>query len=437
MAQTVPGTQNARIKSKQADRRLAAIPRGVCRLADFNRIRVEGEDSVKPMTFLRTAHLSIWGEALYPPRREIKDLICVIGSSRRTPFRAGFIRVFACAAFGASSLACAAGQDLASRADLPEAPQSQVPVPAPGAATLSGTVLDSNGGAVPDAHVQLFKVGTLEVLREVDSNSTGGFNFSGLAPGKYTLRVSANGMRPLQAKPVEVLPNQPVALPSIMLEVATTTTSIVVMDSTAASIEQEHIAEQQRVLGVFSNFYSSFDWNAPPMLTRQKYGLAVHTLTDPISFLIVGGIAGAEQYRNVFPAFGRGWQGYGKRYGAAFAGHVSGELFTRAIYPSIFHQDPRYFVMEKGATRARAVHAVGSTFVTRSDNGGHRINYSEILGAMSAGALAEAYYPSQERGVQVFLVNGLGSIGANAIDNLFREFVFNKVTRRTDNKHKP
>ncbi len=173
------------------------------------------------------------------------------------------------------------------------------------------------------------------------------------------------------------------------------------------------------------------------MLPKQKYSLVARTAVDPISFLVVGGIAAAEQWRNVFPSFGSGFSGYGKRYGAAYAGHVSGELFKRALYPSIFHQDPRYFVMEKGTNSQRVRHAVGSTFVTRSDRGGHRFNYSQILGDLSAAALAEAYYPAQERGATLFLVNGFGAIGGDMVDNLFREFVFSKLTRRANGQRKP
>jgi len=303
--------------------------------------------------------------------------------------------------------------------------------------TVSGTVLDPNGNAIEGATVTLSKAGTRTSLRDAISNPTGGFEFSGVGPGTYVITISGAGMSPFVSKPVSVQVDQPVVMPKIILSVAATTSSITVLDPVTASIEQEHIAEQQRVFGVFNNFYSSFDWNAPPMMTKQKYGLAVHTLIDPISFLITGGIAGAEQYRNVFPSFGSGWQGYAKRYGAAYAGHASGELFTRAIYPSIFHQDPRYFVMQNGSTKQRAAHAVISTFVTRDDRGEHRFNYSEILGDLSAGAAAEAYYPSSERGPGVFLINGLGDIAGDAIDNLFREFLFNKVTRRAKRPTKP
>lgn len=72
------------------------------------------------------------------------------------------------------------------------------------------------------------------------------------------------------------------------------------------------IAVQQRVLGIIPNFYSSYDWNALPMEAKQKLQLGIRSVLYPVSFLAVAGIAGAEQYENVFPAYGSGIEGYGK-----------------------------------------------------------------------------------------------------------------------------
>jgi len=96
------------------------------------------------------------------------------------------------------------------------------------------------------------------------------------------------------------------------------------------------IAVHQRIDGVIPNFYSTYDWNAPPMQAKQKFQLSIRSIVDPVSFLTVAGIAGAQQYRDTFPAYGGGIEGYGKRCGAAFANHLSGVLLGRAVYSSIF-----------------------------------------------------------------------------------------------------
>jgi hypothetical protein len=290
--------------------------------------------------------------------------------------------------------------------------------------------LDTNGDVIQEARVQLSEIGSAGMRRETKSGTTGQFDFADLETGTYVVTVTGDGMTPFVSKPIPVRASEPVIIPKIVLGVAAATTSVTVIDKEQASIEQVEIAQQQRVLKVFPNFYSSYDWNAPPMLAKQKYRLAARTLIDPVSFLTTAGIAGAEQYKNVFPSFGGGLEGYGKRYGAAFASHASAELFTRAVFPSIFHTDPRYFIMGNGTARARALHAITSTWVTRGDDGNSRINFPQVLGGLSAAALSNAYFPSQERGINLVLINGLGDLGGNMVDNLIREFLLNRITTR-------
>jgi len=293
---------------------------------------------------------------------------------------------------------------------------------------ISGTVLDTNGNVIEDATVQLLETGSAETLRKVKSGAMGEFGFSSLAPGSYIVKVSRSGMTTFVSTPIAVKPEEPVLMPNVVLRIEAIPTSVTVMGGEAASIEQVEIAEQQRVFKVFPNFYSSYDWNAPSMLAKQKYRLAARTLIDPVTFLTTGAVAGAEQYKNVFPSFGSGIQGYGKRYAAAYASHASGELLTRAVFPSIFHSDPRYFILGKGSKRSRAGHAIASTFLTRGDNGSRKVNFAQILGDFSAAALSNTYFPAQERGGNLVLINGFGDLGGDMLDNLLREFVFNHLT---------
>jgi hypothetical protein len=159
------------------------------------------------------------------------------------------------------------------------------------------------------------------------------------------------------------------------------------------------------------------------MPAKQKYKLAFHALGDPFQFLVVAGIAGAEQYNNTYPGYGPGLEGYGKRYGAALADSFDSRLFGSAILPTLFHQDPRYFYQGSGGIPSRAWHAAVSTVVTRGDNGKPQPNYSHILGNLIAGGIANAYHPESSRGIGLtFETLGITTAG-NVIGNLFREFV--------------
>jgi hypothetical protein len=219
-------------------------------------------------------------------------------------------------------------------------------------------------------------------------------------------------------------------VPPVTLAVSGVTTNVTVTSGNKEQLaeEQLRIAVQQRIGGVIPNFYSTYDWNAPPMQAKQKFQLSVRSIFDPVSFLAVAGVAGAEQYKNVFPGYGSGIEGYGKRYAAAFANHVSGTLLGRAVYPAIFHQDPRYFYKGKGSIRSRALYAISAAVIARGDDGQWKPNYSRVLGNFSAAAISNLYYPASDRGGSLVIFNGLAGTGADAVSNLIREFVLKRIT---------
>jgi hypothetical protein len=298
-----------------------------------------------------------------------------------------------------------------------------------GTASLSGTVVDKNGDLLEGAQVTLTGPSGSPV-RTVQSGSNGEFEFTGLKPDIYKLTVNAPGMSTFTSPPIPLDAGEFRILPPIILPVSTVTTTVIVSagKDEQLSKEQVHIAEEQRIAGFIPNFYSSYDWNAPPMLAKHKFQLSIRSILDPFSFLTVAGLASAEQHQNVFPEYGSGIEGYGKRYGAAFANHVSGILLGRAVYPSIFRQDPRYFYKGKGTVGSRVLYAISAAVIARGDDGRWKPNYSRVLGHFSAAAISNLYYPASDRGASLVVFNGLAGLGANAVSNLIREFVLKGFT---------
>ena len=332
----------------------------------------------------------------------------------------------------------ALAQAVANNKDLPDAPgftiQTAPSIPPPelaqdatrDTAQINGVVLDVQANPVANANVVLAQPGKL-AERTTIAAEDGTFTFSSLPAGTFRLVITAPGLGAYTSDEFLVKPGQTVVAPRIALNIATTASVSVFATDTEIATAQIQEQEKQRVFGVFQNFYTSYIWKAAPMSTRQKYKLAFRTLADPTSFLILAGIAGAEQYNGTYPDYGPGIEGYGKRYGAAFADSLTGRIIGSAVLPSLLHQDPRYFYQGSGGVRSRAWHAVISTVVTRSDNGKSQPNYSHILGNLAAGAIANTYHPPASRGVGLtFETLGINT-GANAIGNLVREFLLRKL----------
>jgi hypothetical protein len=322
-----------------------------------------------------------------------------------------------------------ADSTVASNRELPDAPGSEGTTanPVSKSSALAGTVVDSNGTVVAGARVALS--GTAE--RAIVSGDNGEFFFSKLPPGSFRVTVTGAGMGTFVSPEIRLAAEQTRLVPDVVLPVAASMTEIRVSgDRNELAEEQVHIAVEQRVLGILPNFYSSYDWHAPPLGPKQKFELAFRAVTDPTTFLGSATVAGFEQATNSFPGYGLGAQGYAKRYGAAYADDFIGRMMGSAVFPSLFHQDPRYFYKGTGSIPSRALYAVRSALICRGDNGGWQPNYSHVLGSFTTGGISNLYYPAGSRGVSLTLLNGLIETAGNAGNNLVREFVLKRLTAR-------
>ncbi|MGI4852959.1 MAG: carboxypeptidase-like regulatory domain-containing protein [Janthinobacterium lividum] len=301
-------------------------------------------------------------------------------------------------------------------------------------AAIYGEVLDVNQGIVPGAKVILqtpreLSDPSLPPEREVLSDSEGRFRFSDLPAGKYTFTISSAGLETFVSLEITLRDGQQHEAPKIALPIASTTSDVTVKVTQRELADEQIKAEMgQRVLGILPNFYSSYVWDAAPLETKQKFKMAVRSRSDPFVFVATGIVAGIQQARNTHKEFGQGAEGYAKRYGATFATGTLSRFLGSAVYPSLFHQDPRYFYKGSGSFGNRSWYAMTRSVVARGDNGKWQPNYSHILGGMTAGAISNLYYSEKERGARLTFENAALGIGFTALANLVREFGLRRIT---------
>jgi len=331
-----------------------------------------------------------------------------------------------------ASAAPAAGS--ASAEQGTQLPNTQAP--AGEAASVSGTVLDPSGAAISGAEVTLKESGEQQG-HSVVTGTDGRFTFNYLAAGSYVILVKANGFQPASSATFAIAANQAYTMPSVTLMIATATTSVVVQPTEVIAARQMKAEEKQRVFGVIPNFYTSYVWNAAPLDAKQKYSMALRDTFDPTAFIGVSLGAGIEQAKDAFPGYGQGAQGYAKRWGALFANGRISDILSRAVFPSVFHQDPRYFYQGSGSTWSRAKHAVAYAFVARSDSGHLMPNYSYFLADLSAGAISNLYYPASSRGASLVFANAAIGIAGRAGQDLVEEFLFKHITMHVPGNGKP
>jgi hypothetical protein len=208
----------------------------------------------------------------------------------------------------------------------------------------------------------------------------------------------------------------------------------------AASGQEQPGAFQQdtaHIMGVVPSHGVTNDKNAAPLTSSGKFRLFTTSATDPFALVGIGLQAGISQLKNEFPDYGQGTSGYAKRLGASYSDFAIASFMTNYTFPSLLREDPRYFREGSGSFKKRLGHALASPFVTRTDAGSSRFNYSNVLGTITTGAISNAYYPSSDRGVGLVFSRATIAILFGTAGAVFAEFgpdIGKKLSRKPGKK---
>lgn len=182
------------------------------------------------------------------------------------------------------------------------------------------------------------------------------------------------------------------------------------------------VQEDKRMFGVLPN-YRTTELNAPfvPITTKRKFYIAEKDTFDYPIFYLSGAFAGLYQLENQNPSFGQGMKGYAKRYVTSYADQAMGNILTEGAFPSLLHEDTRYFRKATGGTWSRVGYAASRVLVTRTDKGRWDFNYSEWLGNASAVAISNSYYPDTRHPSDNVEKLGI-QIATDSFSNILKEF---------------
>jgi hypothetical protein len=192
--------------------------------------------------------------------------------------------------------------------------------------------------------------------------------------------------------------------------------------------------QSQRILGVVPQFGVTSREHPAPLTPGQKFHLFAKSSFDPFEYVAAGFQAGLSQAQNEFPGYGQGAEGYGKRFGAGLADQVSSNFFANFFYPVLLKEDPRYFRSGQGSIKRRIAYSLAQEFVTRTDSGHRRFNFSNVLGAFSSGGLSNLYYPSTDRGLSLTMSRSAISLAYGSVGGLIDEF-WTDIDHKLFHKH--
>jgi hypothetical protein len=181
--------------------------------------------------------------------------------------------------------------------------------------------------------------------------------------------------------------------------------------------------EPERILGIMPNFRAVSAGTIPPPPTlKQAFVLATKNSFDYSSFVFVGITSLMAESSNTHAQLGKGVAGFGKYYWRGFLDKADGNYLVIFAFPTVFHQDERYFALGKGGFWKRMFYSVSRVAITRDYQGHETFNASEVFGRGVAQAISISYYPSQTRTFGGIASKFAYAVGRDALTNAFREF---------------
>jgi hypothetical protein len=185
------------------------------------------------------------------------------------------------------------------------------------------------------------------------------------------------------------------------------------------------ISKQQpkRILGIMPNYRAvSAGVIPPPPTPNQSFMIATRNSFDYSSFAFVGVTSLFAEGGNAHPQLGKGVGGFWGYYWRGWVDKTDGNYMVIWAYPTLFHQDERYYTLGKGGFVKRTAYAASRILITPNYSGHNTFNASEILGRATAQGISTAYYPSSDRSAGALAVRFGWAMGRDALTNVFREW---------------
>jgi hypothetical protein len=166
---------------------------------------------------------------------------------------------------------------------------------------------------------------------------------------------------------------------------------------------------------------------------QQKFMLFVHRSYSPLTFAGAGFDTVYTHFTH--DTYGRGIEGFGKRFGANIADGEARSLMQTYLLSSLFHHDPRYHRLGKGNAFYRAAYAASRVAVARTDDGRNAFNWPELIGSFAASGVSNLYYPDRDRGWGHTVGRAITGFGSDATTEILREFA--PDIKRWFRRHEP
>ena len=181
--------------------------------------------------------------------------------------------------------------------------------------------------------------------------------------------------------------------------------------------------QTKRILDVIPNFRSvSTQQKLPPQSVKEKFVTCTQDSFDYSSIFVPAVLAVYDLEISATPEFHSGPDGYARYLWHSAVDQTSENYMVEFVFPSITHEDTRYYTMGSGGFIKRTGYALSRAIVTRTDSGNNTFNFSEVIGAGASAGISNLYYPSASRSLSNTGTQWGLDIAIDAASFWFREF---------------
>jgi hypothetical protein len=158
-----------------------------------------------------------------------------------------------------------------------------------------------------------------------------------------------------------------------------------------------------------------------PLTLEENFKIHIKRAIGPRSLLADSFSAGLNQWKNDPGSWGRGADGYAKRFGSQAGRNCVRDMIGFGADAAL-HTDPRIYRSTHTDFKGRLLDALSQVVIARTDSGHKTFAVANVGGAFAAGQIQTIWMPANDAHVKDGLTNAGVMLMGDAIRDVTKEF---------------
>ena len=196
--------------------------------------------------------------------------------------------------------------------------------------------------------------------------------------------------------------------------------------------------QPKRILGFMPNFRSvSAGAAVHPPGWKYNFKIASRQAFDYSSFIFLGLTTFSAYETDSHPSLDNGDAPFWAYLWRGFLDKTDGTYLGGFFYPSLLHEDNRYYPLGDGHTIfKRAIYVIDRQVITRNYSGNQTFNFANLLGKATTQYVSRFYYPPNSSGFSVlatkFAYASMRDIGFSAIREFYPDVAAHYIRKHRE-----